>query len=207
MSYRVYLNTGTFSHEVLEITSETLTLHDNQMDCNDITAFSYGRVDTVNAIHGGVMTQSWYYQFRDKAGDTIHFTSWGEVEKRTNPHLVHDNIKNAIWECFGNRIAGEMIMNISAGKLVMVGKVHLSPYGVKWKHKPLFGKETEHNILWSSIVAYVENGSLVLQSPHDEKVKTSLSLVSEYNAHVLFQILQLIKSDPSVLSHIMGKRI
>lgn len=203
MSYEVVVKPSIFHLREFSINADTLSYHDTEMDCKDITGFGYGILTT---LINGVKTNSQYtINVIDSSGDEMKIQFMLTQYMDDNPDAVFARMVEESWKYFGQRILNETILDISKGGEWEIGGVTLNKSGLHYKYKPWFGKEKMISIEWPHIIFEVRDGILELKSSIDSDPSTLLNLTT-YNVHVLAAILASTQRDADMMLVLQGKK-
>ena len=214
-----------FDDEIGFIFKDRLTLNENGVSwkhdfikLEDITAIKFG-VTANSCTKNGFLycrtNTTWIYsigiksalnEFKIKFKTSTSTNGPFRSTEITEASLQYNKFTNCLWKAVGLRLLTKMIEELKDGKPIKFHNEHVVVYNdVIRLIKPHFFSADEYfycNV--ADITFNISNGSLCINDPQ-HKTTVMLSLADDYNAHVLYVLLNLFKnSNASKLGDILN---
>lgn len=204
MPYEVDLKPHLLASRYFSIDENNLVYHDTEMAVADIVGFAYGSIST--SVNGIKAKTEYILRVIDNAGDSINIAFYTTVLLGYDPEAVFKDMIKYCWEFFGNRILNDTINKIANGDSVTIGGLQLNQEGVLMQHRPFFGKPIDFIVAWDDLTYEIFQGILTVKSQSEKKAQSAMHLKSDYNAHILKTMIEILTDDTSFANKLSGKK-
>lgn len=195
MPYTVELKLPMENKDFL-IDQEKLIFHDTLMEIPEITGFAYGML--VNQQNGMTVNTSYHFKYIDSSGDEI------KIDFQRNMFMWNSDEAYKLmsawtWHYLAGQIYNRIQTSLINGESFTVGKMRVSPMGIAFVQKTVFGKATDYLVRWEDLRHEAYELQLNLRSITDPEVDFTQGML-DYNVQVFTSFLDQLKINKNMIS-------